>query len=166
MWGKIIIPMYRLWLNGLYGLYGPWCPLSSKRPINWISLSLKGVDTNSIFCGGCSSWIHKKYSGITGCLKSDASFMCKWYTGQDRPIDGRLMTEVTVGQDTLDMAQPCRTYWCLVEEGPETQSHRRSWLRPPKENLAMGLTETHPSDRKAWSGRLRSVVRLHPYTRD
>ena len=32
--------MYRLWLNGLYGLYGPRCPLSSKRPINLISLSL------------------------------------------------------------------------------------------------------------------------------
>ena len=40
MWGKIIIPVYRLWLNGLYGLYGPRCPLSSKRPINLIFLSL------------------------------------------------------------------------------------------------------------------------------
>ena len=40
MWGKIIIPMYKLWLNGLYGLYGPRCPLFSKRPINLISLSL------------------------------------------------------------------------------------------------------------------------------
>ena len=40
MWGKIIIPMYRLWLNGLYELYGPRCPLFSKRPINLISLSL------------------------------------------------------------------------------------------------------------------------------
>ena len=40
MWGKIIIPMYSLWLNGLYGLYGPRCPLFSKRPINLISLSL------------------------------------------------------------------------------------------------------------------------------
>ena len=40
MWGKIIIPMYRLRLNGLYGLYGPRCPLFSKRPINLISLSL------------------------------------------------------------------------------------------------------------------------------
>ena len=39
MWGKIIIPMYRLWLNGLCGLYGPRCPLSSKRPITLISLS-------------------------------------------------------------------------------------------------------------------------------
>ena len=27
---------------------------------------------------------------------------------------------------------------------------------------ALGLTETHPSDRKAWSGRLRSAVRLDP----
>ena len=29
--------------------------------------------------------------------------------------------------------------------------------------LALGLTETHPSHRKAWSGRLRSVVRLDPH---
>ena len=43
MWGKIIIPMYRLWLNGLYGLYGPRCPLFSKRPINLISLSLSFI---------------------------------------------------------------------------------------------------------------------------
>ena len=39
MWGKIIIPMYRLWLYSLYGLYGPRCPLSPKRPINLISLN-------------------------------------------------------------------------------------------------------------------------------
>ena len=39
MWGKMIIPMYRLRLHGLYGLYGPRCPLSPKRPINLISLS-------------------------------------------------------------------------------------------------------------------------------
>ena len=43
MWGKIIIPMYRLWLHGLYGLYGPQCLLSPKRLINLISLSLVPV---------------------------------------------------------------------------------------------------------------------------
>ena len=32
--------MYRLWLHSLYGLYGPWCPLSPKRLMNLISLSL------------------------------------------------------------------------------------------------------------------------------
>ena len=31
MWGKIIIPMYRLWSHGLYG---PRCPLSPERPLN------------------------------------------------------------------------------------------------------------------------------------
>ena len=39
IWGKIIIPMHRLWLHSLYGLYGPRCPLSPKRLINLISLS-------------------------------------------------------------------------------------------------------------------------------
>ena len=31
MWGKIMIPMYRLWLHNLYGLYGPRCPQSLER---------------------------------------------------------------------------------------------------------------------------------------
>ena len=33
-WGEILIPMYRLWLYGLYGLHRPSCPLSWKRPLN------------------------------------------------------------------------------------------------------------------------------------
>ena len=32
--------------------------------------------------------------------------------------------------------------------------------------VALGWTEIHPSDRKAWSGRLRSAVRLDPSLRD
>ena len=28
--GKIMVPMYRLWYHGLYGLYGTWCRLSKK----------------------------------------------------------------------------------------------------------------------------------------
>ena len=46
---------------------------------------------------------HKKCSGIPGPLKSDASFKCKWSTGQARPIDGRLMAELTVGWEKLDV---------------------------------------------------------------
>ena len=53
---------------------------------------LKAFGTNSIFCGGCSSWIHKKYSVIPGTLKTDPCFRCKRYTGQARPINGRPMT--------------------------------------------------------------------------
>ena len=40
MWGKIMIPMYRLWLHGLYGLHGPRCPLSPKGLLNLITRSL------------------------------------------------------------------------------------------------------------------------------
>ena len=39
MWGKIMIPMYRLWLHGLYGLHGPRCPLSPKMPLNLLTHS-------------------------------------------------------------------------------------------------------------------------------
>ena len=35
MWGKIIIPMYRLWLNGLYGLYGLYIQFSATSLSKW-----------------------------------------------------------------------------------------------------------------------------------
>ena len=35
-----MIPIYKLWLHGLYGLYGPRCPLSPEKPINIITHSL------------------------------------------------------------------------------------------------------------------------------
>ena len=37
----------------------------------------KGVGSNSIFCGTCKHWVHKKCSGITGMLKDDNQFKCK-----------------------------------------------------------------------------------------
>ena len=40
MWWKIMIPIYRLWLHSLYGLYGPQCLLSPKRPLHLITHSL------------------------------------------------------------------------------------------------------------------------------
>ena len=40
MWGKIMIPMYRMWLQGVYGLYGPRCPMSPERMLNLITHSL------------------------------------------------------------------------------------------------------------------------------
>ena len=58
------ILMYRLWLNGLYGLYGPRCPLSSKRPINLISFSLLFL-VNNILAGlwlNCIFFIWWNYS--------------------------------------------------------------------------------------------------------
>ena len=40
MWGKIMIPMYKLWLQGLYRLHGPGCLLPQKGPLNLITHSL------------------------------------------------------------------------------------------------------------------------------
>ena len=70
------------------------------------------------------------------------------------------------------------SYLCFVQIlkiTDETQSHWRSCLKKTwtevidMDCLALGLAETQPSERKAWSGRLRSAVRLDPpiyYTRD
>ena len=37
----------------------------------------KGVGKNSIFCSGCSFWVHKKYSDIPGRLVEDPDFRCR-----------------------------------------------------------------------------------------
>ena len=63
-------------------------------------MCLNGVRTNSIFCGVFSTI---KCRDIPGRLKSDASFRCKRCTGQARPLDNRLMTEVTVSREKLDV---------------------------------------------------------------
>ena len=43
---------------------------------------LKGAcRTNYIFCGGCSSWIHKRFSGTHDPLKADPSVRRKRCTG-------------------------------------------------------------------------------------
>ena len=51
---------------------------SGKDPCG---MCLNGVGTNSIFCGGCFSWILKKCSSIPGPLKPYVSFKCEWFTG-------------------------------------------------------------------------------------
>ena len=44
------------------------------------SVCRKGVGSNSIYCAGCSHWVHKKCSGVIGSLKSnpDYRFMDLW----------------------------------------------------------------------------------------
>ena len=36
----------------------------------------KGVSRNSIRCGGCKKWAHKKCSGVKGKLKEDPGYRC------------------------------------------------------------------------------------------
>ena len=53
------------------------------------SVCRKGVGSNSIYCAGCSHWVHKKCSGVIGSLKSNPDYRCIRCKGTARPIDGR-----------------------------------------------------------------------------
>ena len=48
------------------------------------------------------SWIHKKCSGIKGSLRRDPDFSCAGCLGKARPIDGRLVKEVPVDDETVE----------------------------------------------------------------
>ena len=95
MWGKIIIPMYMLWLNGLYGLYGPRCPLSSKRPINLISLSL----SLSLSLGWGVGWL-RFADGVTDnrITHPENDDMSTWKLTKRGWISTLFMTMFTVGR--------------------------------------------------------------------
>ena len=63
---------------------------SGKYPC---SVCRKGVGSNSIFCSGCSYWVHKKCSGIKGALKTNHDYQCSRCLGLARPIDNRPIRE-------------------------------------------------------------------------
>ena len=59
-----------------------------------------GMGKNAIQCGGCRQWVHKKCSGIKGPLTSDYNFRCARCLGTARLVDGRLVKEVMIGDET------------------------------------------------------------------
>ena len=60
---------------------------SGKYPCG---VCLTGVgSTNAILCDGCERWVHKKCSGIKGCLPPESDFRCARCLGTARPIDER-----------------------------------------------------------------------------
>ena len=62
-----------------------------------------GVGRNAIQCGGCKQWVHKKCSGIKGLLTSDLNFRCARCLGTARPVDGRLVKEMMIGDEKLEV---------------------------------------------------------------
>ena len=62
-----------------------------------------GVGRNAIQCGDCRQWVHKKCSGIKGPLTSDLNFRCARCLGTARPVDGRLVKEVMIGEEKLEV---------------------------------------------------------------
>ena len=78
---------------------------SGKYPY---SVCRKGVVSNSIYCAGCSYWVHKKCSGVIGSLKSNPDYRCSRCKGTARPIDGRPHNEWLLVQDKkLDVVDSC-----------------------------------------------------------
>ena len=63
----------------------------------------KGVGRNSILCGGCNLWIHKRCSGIKGRLVEIPSYKCKRCLGEARPVDVRPCKEVVLAGVTLEV---------------------------------------------------------------
>ena len=61
-----------------------------------------GVGSNSIFCGGCKHWVHKKCSGLRR-LTEDPDYRCTRCKGTACPLDGRPQREVQVGPDKLEV---------------------------------------------------------------
>ena len=61
-----------------------------------------GVGSNSIFCNGCTHWVHKKCSGLK-CLTKDPDYRCTRCRGTACPLDGRPEKEVQVGPDKLEV---------------------------------------------------------------
>ena len=54
------------------------------------SVCRKGVGSNSIYCAGCSHWVHKKCSGVTDSPKIETLItVVADAKGTARPIDGR-----------------------------------------------------------------------------
>ena len=75
---------------------------SEKHPCG---VCRKGVGSNSIFCEGCSLWIHKKYSKIQRRLVEDPTFRCSRYLGSARPIDGRSCDHIMADDHKLDVVE-------------------------------------------------------------
>ena len=85
---------------------GPKLDILKDSGQNPCGVCRKGVGANSIFCHGCSHWVHHKpCSEIKGRLAEDPSFRCSRCRGTARPIDGRPLTEFTVGEDTLEVVE-------------------------------------------------------------
>ena len=63
----------------------------------------KEVGKNSIFCSGCSFWVHKKCSNIPGRIVEDPDFRCRRCLGNAWEIDGRPCVEVQLADGKLDV---------------------------------------------------------------
>ena len=97
--------------NGLKVNMGKTKVMISDRDIHALQTSgkhlcavcRKGVGKNSIFCSGCSFWIHKKRSDIPRGLVEEPDFRCRMCLCSTRAINGRPCVEVQLPDGKLDV---------------------------------------------------------------
>ena len=92
------------------------CPshlLTLKRRLIAYQEKSSGVASNSIYCAGCSHWVHKKCSGVIGSQKSNPDYHCSRCKVTARPIDRRHHNEWLLVQDKkLDVVDSfCYLRW-------------------------------------------------------
>ena len=74
---------------------------SGKYPCG---VCLTGVcSTNAILCDGFERLVHKKCSGIKGCLLHESEFTCARCLGTAKAIDERQSLEIEVGNEKLEV---------------------------------------------------------------
>ena len=78
-----------------------WCGLSMGQAEDSgehpCGVCRKGVGNNSIFCVECHRWVHKRCSGISGKLNSDADFHCRrCLEGENGLFQSVLLKEVVI----------------------------------------------------------------------
>ena len=71
-----------------------------------------GMGRNAIQCGDCRQWVHKKFSGIKSPLTLDLNFQSALCLGTAWPVDGRLVKEVMIGDEKLEVVQK----FCYLED--------------------------------------------------
>ena len=62
-----------------------------------------GVD-EIFYCGGCRQLVRKKFIGIKHSLSADLDFKSALCLGATLPVDSRLVKEVMVADETLEVA--------------------------------------------------------------
>ena len=81
-----------------------------------------GAGRDSIYCSGCSHWIHKRGTNITGVFKANEDFRCKRCLGAARPIDGRPYDHLNINDEELQVVD---SFCCLndmVSDGGRCES--------------------------------------------
>jgi len=89
----------------------------------------KGVGSNSIMCTSCSTWCHKRCSGISGKLPKVTGFRCKICV-VGKQADPELLEEVSLGTDgNMECVDKFRYLGDMIGAGGGAEEASRARVR-------------------------------------